>query len=150
MLRIRCDDPTSVFILGEKFGVESNAEAERLLSIAKSLNLNVVGVSFHIGSGSKNYKIYKNAISAARDVFDIGAKLGYNFTFLDIGGGFPGKKNHNISEVNFRKCFVATLSLSILILLMLIHIKYRNIIIIISEGNSMYCRLRQIFIEFLN
>lgn len=68
-----------------------------LLELAKSLDLNVVGVSFHVGSGCYDAEVYASAVAAARLTFDQGAAVGYKFTLLDIGGGFPGSKNAKIT-----------------------------------------------------
>lgn len=39
---------------------------------------------------------FDDAVRRARRVFDQGKALGYNFTLLDVGGGFPGtEKAHN-------------------------------------------------------
>lgn len=100
-MRIKCDDPSAMYVLGKKFGAEPRIEAAKLLSLAKSLNLNVIGVSFHIGSGCMNYTVYQKAIESAKNVFKIGSALGYRFHFLDIGGGFPGERNDDILEVKF-------------------------------------------------
>lgn len=44
-----------------------------------------------VGSGNPVLHSYDNAISDARDLFDLGASIGHsNMTILDIGGGFPG------------------------------------------------------------
>ena len=51
--------------------------------------------SFHIGSGSEDPKAYTRAIEMAHTVFQYGESIGYNFTLLDIGGGFPGGSNSN-------------------------------------------------------
>lgn len=50
--------------------------------------LQVVGVSFHVGSGCQNVGVYADAISAARQTFDIAASYGFAMELLDIGGGF--------------------------------------------------------------
>lgn len=50
--------------------------------------LQVVGVSFHVGSGCQNVGVYAEAISRARAAFDTAAELGFDMTLLDIGGGF--------------------------------------------------------------
>lgn len=86
-------------MLGKKHGAEPNNEARKLFTVAKSLNLNVMGVSFHIGSGSKDFTIYEDAIACARQVFNMGSEMGFKLELLDIGGGFPGYKNYNIVEV---------------------------------------------------
>lgn len=43
-----------------------------------------------MGSGCHNPSAYKSALEACAEVFNFGASLGYDFTLLDIGGGFPG------------------------------------------------------------
>jgi ornithine decarboxylase len=89
-LRIRCEAETAQCPLGKKFGCDPETEAPRLLKIASSLGLDVVGISFHVGSGCSDYPVYKRAIEYAKDLFDYGETLGYQMTLLDIGGGFPG------------------------------------------------------------
>jgi ornithine decarboxylase len=72
-----------------KFGVPIH-EVSDLVQKARELNMSVVGVSFHVGSGCFDSSAYTEAISVARQVFDIAATHGYKMTLLDIGGGFPG------------------------------------------------------------
>lgn len=61
----------------------------------------MIGISFHVGSGCMDPPVYSKAISAARKLFDYAESVGYNFSLLDIGGGFPGDKNTDIAEVNY-------------------------------------------------
>lgn len=70
MLRIRCDAKDSQCNLGMKFGANPE-EIEPLLVTAKSLGLNFVGVSFHVGSGCREPQIYYEAIQRARDVRNV-------------------------------------------------------------------------------
>ena len=91
VLRIRADDPSAVVQFGHKYGADAQTEAPLLLAAAKSLGLNVVGVSFHVGSGSQSCEAYRRAIRAARQVFDAAAVLGFNLQLLDVGGGFWGR-----------------------------------------------------------
>lgn len=91
VIRIRVDGKARC-PLGVKFGVEP-PKALSLIKIAKDLGLNVVGVSFHVGSGCEDAKTYHRAIKAARGLFDYAEQIGYNFDLLDIGGGFPGQKD---------------------------------------------------------
>lgn len=92
ILRIKVDDSNSVCQFSAKFGADID-KASSLLSLAQNLNLNIVGVSFHVGSGCENAQAYKDAISNARYVFDIANGMGFKMTILDIGGGFPGTLN---------------------------------------------------------
>jgi len=89
VLRIATDDSKAVCRLSVKFGAQLKA-CRGLLERAKELGLDVIGVSFHVGSGCTDPETYTQAISDARCVFDMGEELGYNMTLLDIGGGFPG------------------------------------------------------------
>lgn len=82
--------------LGMKFGCLPS-KAENLLVIAKSLGLNVVGVSFHVGSGCEEANAFGVAIQQAREVFDKGLQLGFDMKLLDIGGGFPGQESAPVS-----------------------------------------------------
>jgi len=50
VIRIRCDAEAAQCQLGMKFGVEVQ-DAPELLAIAKTMDLDVIGVSFHVGSG---------------------------------------------------------------------------------------------------
>ena len=87
VVRILTDDSKSQCALGIKYGA-SLATVPGLLAKAKELGLNVVGVSFHVGSGCYDPEMYTDAISRARSAFDFGAAAGFTFTLLDIGGGF--------------------------------------------------------------
>ncbi|KAK3612273.1 hypothetical protein CHS0354_010984 [Potamilus streckersoni] len=82
--------------LGMKFGCQPS-EAPLLLQTARNLGLDVVGVSFHVGSGCREARAFAVAIQQARQVFDIGLGHGFNMNLLDIGGGFPGQKSAPIS-----------------------------------------------------
>ena len=88
VLRLRCDDAGAQVQLGLKYGAEPH-EVPGLLAAAKRLGLNVVGVSFHVGSGVRNYETYFEAVRRARAAFDAAAAMGFaDMTLLDVGGGF--------------------------------------------------------------
>ncbi|CAO3676816.1 unnamed protein product [Rhizopus stolonifer] len=89
VLRILTDDSSSLCQLGLKFGAPLDT-VEDLLRTAKELELNVMGVSFHVGSGCLDASAFGDAVLRARKVFDQGQAMGFNFTLLDVGGGFPG------------------------------------------------------------
>lgn len=57
LLRIATDDEKSVCSFSNKFGCPP-PQAPELLEIAKELDLNVVGVSFHVGSGCGDPSAY--------------------------------------------------------------------------------------------
>ncbi|KAI9277148.1 pyridoxal-dependent decarboxylase [Phascolomyces articulosus] len=87
VLRILVDDTHSAIPLGRKYGAPIQT-VESLLHIAKNLKLNVVGVSFHVGSGCTHANAFYHAIARARDVFDQAKSIGFSFDLLDVGGGF--------------------------------------------------------------
>ncbi len=87
IIRILADDSKSICAFGVKFGAPL-ANVPGLLAKARGLNLNVVGVSFHVGSGCYDPSAYTDAIMRARAVFDMGKEAGYTFNLLDVGGGF--------------------------------------------------------------
>lgn len=66
----------------------------------------MVGISFHVGSGCMDALAFEQAIEASKKLFNFAETVGYHFNFLDIGGGFPGKNHTDIEEVKFRmnKC----------------------------------------------
>lgn len=64
---------------------------------AKELALDLHGVSFHVGSGCGDLKPFADAVSAARDAFDLAEQYGFRPTLLDVGGGWPGDDDGNFS-----------------------------------------------------
>ncbi|KAF5296581.1 hypothetical protein FQR65_LT10234 [Abscondita terminalis] len=99
VIRIRCDAKIAQCQLGMKFGCDPDTEAPHLLRVARDLGIDVVGVSFHVGSGCGEPGVFRRAICEARKIFDYASTLGYQFNLLDIGGGFPGVQGTSISEV---------------------------------------------------
>ena len=92
VLLIATDDSKAVCRLSVKFGATLKT-SRLLLEQAKELDIDVVGVSFHVGSGCTDPETFVQAISDARCVFDVGAEVGFNMYLLDIGGGFPGSED---------------------------------------------------------
>nr|XP_031320533.1 antizyme inhibitor 2 isoform X2 [Camelus dromedarius] len=89
VLSIATDDSHSLSRLNLKFGA-SLKSCRHLLENAKRDHVEVVGVSFHIGSGCPDPQAFAKSISDARLVFEMGAELGHRMHILDLGGGFPG------------------------------------------------------------
>ena len=53
--------------------------------------------SFHVGSGCYDASAFSAAVVLASEVFGVGQDLGFDFTMLDIGGGFPGQESAKIT-----------------------------------------------------
>uniref|UniRef100_A0A8C4QUD8 ornithine decarboxylase n=1 Tax=Eptatretus burgeri TaxID=7764 RepID=A0A8C4QUD8_EPTBU len=96
VLRIIADDSTAVVRLSMKFGAGLKS-CRGLIEQARRFHLDVVGVSFHVGSGCTDANTYTQAIADARCVFDMAEEFGYHLSVLDIGGGFPGCLNSKIT-----------------------------------------------------
>lgn len=90
IMRINVSDPTAQCRLSVKFGVDPDERADALLRAARTHNVAVVGISFHVGSGCRDPTAFARAIEHARRLFDVGTAMGHNMTILDLGGGFPG------------------------------------------------------------
>ncbi|OOQ88398.1 Ornithine decarboxylase [Penicillium brasilianum] len=86
-LRILTDDSTSLCRLSMKFGASLDV-TQQLLELAHQLELKVVGVSFHVGSGAEDPRAFLKAVQDARLVFDQAAQIGHELHTLDVGGGF--------------------------------------------------------------
>lgn len=86
-LRILTDDSTSLCRLSMKFGASLDV-ARQLLELAYQLELKVVGVSFHVGSGAEDPRAFLKAVQDARLVFDQADEVGHDLHTLDVGGGF--------------------------------------------------------------
>jgi len=95
ILRIITDDRGSICRFSTKFGAPRN-KWKPLLALAKKYGLEVVGVSFHVGSGCRDASKYELALLDAKEIFQMAKRdFGFNMTILDIGGGFPGE-THSI------------------------------------------------------
>jgi diaminopimelate decarboxylase len=67
------------------------------------LNLDLIGVSFHVGSGCFSSSAFVDAVLLARRVFDMAKEAGLNLTLLDLGGGWPGVDTNELSFVDIAK-----------------------------------------------
>mmetsp|Transcript_26050 Transcript_26050/g.35972 ORF Transcript_26050/g.35972 Transcript_26050/m.35972 type:complete len:806 (-) Transcript_26050:96-2513(-) len=95
VLRLRADDPDARCPLGDKYGAE-DYEILPLLQTGLRLNLNICGISFHVGSGATDPSSFKRAIKTAKLAFDTAESLGLpKLSLLDIGGGFSGGSESN-------------------------------------------------------
>lgn len=90
VLRIRFDAETSFVKLGPKFGCDPETEAPKLIELCKEMEMNLIGISFHVGTATTDYKVYGNALDAVRKLFDFAETLDMKLNFVDIGGGFMG------------------------------------------------------------
>ncbi|NXG94917.1 AZIN2 inhibitor, partial [Stercorarius parasiticus] len=64
-----------------------------MLETAKEQAVEVVGISFHLGSRGLEPQTFAQSVAAAQLAFEMGTELGYQMHLLDIGGGFPGTED---------------------------------------------------------
>jgi ornithine decarboxylase len=95
VLRIITDDSKSICKFSTKFGAPL-PDWKSLITLAKELDLNLVGISFHVGSGCLSVESFVDAIKSAHRVFQLAEEVGYKLNLLDIGGGWPGDDNGSI------------------------------------------------------
>jgi ornithine decarboxylase len=89
ILRLAVDDSKSKCQFNKKFGCKLE-QVEELLKIAKTLKIEVVGFSFHVGSGCTSADNFYDAIKTCREATDIANEMDITISMIDIGGGFPG------------------------------------------------------------
>ena len=88
LLRVSFPNPETKVDLSKKFGCTPDMVLP-LLRQAKELGIQVVGLSFHVGSQVPNAKRHVEAIEACNDLLRQTAEQGLDLQILDIGGGFP-------------------------------------------------------------
>jgi ornithine decarboxylase len=94
-LRITVDDSHSRFPLSNKFGAEP-AEAVRLMLLARELQLQPYGLTFHVGSQSTDPAAWTRAIAASGKVMAELAEHGIHIDMLDLGGGVPARYGEDV------------------------------------------------------
>lgn len=102
LVRIKVANHGSVVELSLKFGADPE-QAFFLLRKAKALGLVPAGVSFHVGSQSKNVENYLQALEITANIFDEAKKNGLPLKIVDIGGGFPIQHFDNEIGINFER-----------------------------------------------
>ena len=99
VLRLAVDDSKSICKFNKKFGCYLT-QVKDLLVIAKTLKLDVVGFSFHVGSGCSSADSFYDAISDCKKACTVALELNINVSIIDIGGGFPGvDKNVKFEDI---------------------------------------------------
>ena len=100
LLRIKVGNEGSVVNLSLKFGADPE-DAHLILRKARSLGLVPTGLSFHVGSQSKNVENYLQALEMSAQIFNQAKEHDVPLKIMDIGGGFPIQHFDNEIGVNF-------------------------------------------------
>jgi ornithine decarboxylase len=93
VLRIITNDANAVCRFSMKFGADMESSL-RLIEVAHKLELDLAGVSFHVGSGQMSPEAFSESIQNARKLFDYAREeFGIRMHMLDLGGGYPGSSD---------------------------------------------------------
>jgi ornithine decarboxylase len=99
LLRICVDDTNSMCKFNSKFGCPQN-NILKIFEKVKKLHMNLVGFSFHVGSGCSDARSFYKAIEDCAVTYKASQEYGFNISIIDIGGGFPGvDKNIKFSDI---------------------------------------------------
>lgn len=102
LCRIKVSNAGSQVELSLKFGADQE-HAAFLLKKAKALGLKPMGISFHVGSQSKNVENYLQAVEISANIFNESKENGIPLKILDIGGGFPIEHFDGEIGINFER-----------------------------------------------
>jgi ornithine decarboxylase len=102
LLRIRVGNEGSMVNLSLKFGADPE-NAYLILRKARSLGLVPAGLSFHVGSQSKNVENYLQALEISAQIFTEAKENDAPLKIMDIGGGFPIQHFDDEIGVNFER-----------------------------------------------
>lgn len=102
VLRIKVENQGSVVNLSLKFGADPE-HAVPMLRKARSLGLVPAGLSFHVGSQSKNVENYLQALEISANIFKEAEESGIFLKIMDIGGGFPIEHFDDEIGINFER-----------------------------------------------
>jgi ornithine decarboxylase len=89
VLRICVDDTNSKCKFNSKFGCPPH-NILKIFEKAKQLRMNLMGFSFHVGSGCSDATSYYKAIEDCSIAYAASREFGFDIRIIDIGGGFPG------------------------------------------------------------
>ena len=99
----------------DKFGIEFE-NLDKIIKLVKSCkNLNLIGISCHIGSQISKIEAYKNTFSQMKMAADKFIESGVNIKHVDLGGGFHVKYEDSDPDFNIEmvkeeidSCFTQT------------------------------------------
>ncbi len=99
-IRLLVEGSTSAdWPLAKKFGC-SIEKVKHLISLAKSLDLDVYGLSFHVGSQQRDVYMWDYALLKVKDIFDWAkAEEDIELKMINMGGGFPSKYIYKAEEL---------------------------------------------------
>lgn len=87
-LRVLVENTEADWPLSRKFGC-SSAMALQLMDEARGLGLAVAGLSFHVGSQTREPRMWAGTLDQVAEIWHRARAAGHDLHLLNIGGGFP-------------------------------------------------------------
>ncbi len=87
-LRVIVENSQADWPLSRKFGAAAG-HIPALLRQGRALGLQMVGLSFHVGSQTRKAAFWGPVLDQIVQVWDTAQRSGYGLNLLNIGGGFP-------------------------------------------------------------
>ncbi len=97
-LRLLVEHTQADWPLTRKFGCAPE-EALRLIGLAWSLGLKPVGLSFHVGSQTREAAMWRPVLDLVAGVWRDARAAGFALEILNIGGGFPAFYGEPVQEM---------------------------------------------------
>jgi len=101
-VRITTEDKDSKIPFSGKFGL-SPEKVKDLGYYAKKKGIHLKGISFHVGSGGNDGKVYYKSISVAKALNNVLQAQGHSANTIDIGGGFLSNADDFVKKVKYIK-----------------------------------------------
>lgn len=97
-VRMLVESTEAEWPLSKKFGCDADM-ALAVMDTAKTYGLNVVGISFHIGSQTRHPTMWDANLDIMAGIWNSARARGHNLTMLNLGGGFPAYYGTNITDL---------------------------------------------------
>lgn len=96
-IRILVEHSQADWPLSRKFGTPAES-ATALMRHAAGLGLCPVGISFHVGSQTREASMWRPVLSEAADAWHAARAAGFDLEVLNLGGGFPAFYGDPVQE----------------------------------------------------
>ena len=84
----------------DKFGININQLQDIFSEFNSYKNINIIGISCHIGSQLQDLKIFENVFSTMRKTADTFLSEGIKIEHIDLGGGFAVNYELNLNSLD--------------------------------------------------
>ena len=106
-VRMLVESTEAEWPLSKKFGCDTDM-AIAVMDTAKAHGLNVVGISFHIGSQTRHPSMWDANLDIMADIWNTARARGHTLTMLNLGGGFPVYYGKDITDLEQYGAYLQT------------------------------------------